>query len=164
MRWFLLPVALLLGASAPPRATVYVFLAPTCPISQAVTPELRVLYAQYSAQRVAFVGVFDEMTTATEIAAFGRDYQLKFPLKADLGELMAHGMSATITPEAAVVDKAGTLVYRGRISDLYVRLGVRRTVVLHHELADALAALTAGRPVAVPRTEAVGCLIEFSPD
>jgi hypothetical protein len=33
-------------------------------------------------------------------------------------------------------------------------------VVLHHDLADALAAVAAGNPVPVPRTEAVGCIIE----
>ncbi len=152
----------LLGASAPPRATVYVFLAPTCPISQAVTPALRALHVQHGGAAVQFVGVFPEAAiTADERRQFGQTYQLKFPLQADPGHRLTRRLGATITPEAALTDAAGTLRYRGRIDDQYARLGQRRVVVQHHELADALAAFTANRPVAVPRTEAVGCLIEL---
>ena len=155
-------LAALLGASAPPKPTAYVFLAPTCPISQAVTPELRTLAATYGARGIRFVGVFpDETLTAADLTAFGRDYQLKVPLQADPGQALARRLGATITPEVAVTDAAGALLYRGRINDQYARLGVRRTVMQRHELADALAAVVAGRPVAVARTEAVGCLIEL---
>ena len=164
-RWLLpclLPLAALLGASTPPKPTAYVFLAPTCPISQAVTPEVRRLAADYGARGIQFVGVFPDVTLSeAERTRFGRDYLLKFTLQADPGQLLARRLGATITPEAAVTDAAGALLYRGRINDQYARLGVRRTVVQRHELADALAAVAAGRPVAVPRTEAVGCLIEL---
>ena len=159
---FLLLTIGLLGASAPPRATVYVFLAPTCPISQAATLELRALHQQYAATPgVAFVGVFpDTALVPADLAAFGRTYQLKFPLRADPGHVLTRRLGATITPEAAVTSAAGLLLYRGRLNDQYVRLGQRRTVLHHHDLADALAAVVAGRPVVVARTEAVGCLIE----
>ena len=153
--------AWLLGASAPPRATVYVFLAPTCPISQAVLPAVRALHAQYAAAGVAFVGVFpDPLVSAADRARFGRAYQLRFALQADPGHLLTRRLGATITPEAAVTDAHGALVYRGRINDSYARLGVRRTVVGQHELADALAALAADQPVVVARAPAVGCVIE----
>ncbi|MBC7448442.1 MAG: redoxin family protein [Hymenobacteraceae bacterium] len=161
MRWFLVPVAVILGASAPPRPTAYVFLAPTCPISQAVVPELRTLYARYAARGVAFVGVFpDEALSAGERTRFGRDYRLTFPLQADPGHLLTRRLGATITPEVALTNAAGALVYRGRINDQYVRLGQRRTIVQRHELAEALAAVVADKPVATSRAEAIGCLIE----
>ena len=154
--------ALLLGASAPPRATVYVFLAPTCPISQAVTLELRTLHQQYAAKGIAFVGVFPDSTlTLAALTTFGRDYQLRFPLQPDPSHRLTRRLGATITPEAALTDAAGLLRYRGRLNDQYVRLGQRRQVVQHHELADALAALTANRPIPVARAAAVGCLIEL---
>jgi hypothetical protein len=162
MRWLLILTFFLFSAGSAPRATVYVFLAPTCPISQAVMPAVRALHAQYGAAHgVAFVGVFPEAAlTATDRARFGRDYQLSFPLQADAGHVLTHRLGATVTPEAVLTDAAGALLYRGRIDDSYARLGVRRTVVRHHDLADALAAVVAGKPVPVPRTEAVGCIIE----
>lgn len=152
---------LLLVGAAPPRATVYVFLAPTCPISQAVAGELRTLHATYAPRGIAFVGVIpDSLVTAPERAEFGRKYQLRFPLQPDPAHRLTRRLGATITPEAALINPQGALLYRGRINDQFARIGVRRTVSRRHELADALAAVVAGRPVAVPRTEAVGCLIE----
>jgi hypothetical protein len=65
---------------------------------------------------------------------------------------------ATITPEAAVV-AGGRVVYRGRIDDRYVDLGVERPSPTVHDLADALAAVLAGKPVPHATTQAVGCFI-----
>ena len=52
---------------------------------------------------------------------------------------------ATITPEAAVVAD-GRVVYRGRIDDRYVDLGVERPSPTQRDLADALTAVLAGKP------------------
>jgi hypothetical protein len=162
-----LSLLLLLGLlrTAPvvaPRATVYVFLADTCPISQAVTLPLRELHGKYAAQGVQFVGVFPAADiTPVAIGKFAKTYQIPFPLQADPGRQLTRRWHARITPEAVVVAADGRRVlYQGRLDDSYARLGQRRTVLTHHELADALAAVVAGQPVAVPKTEAVGCFIE----
>ena len=148
--------------AATPRATVYVFLADTCPISQAVTLPLRQLHGQYAVQNVRFVGVFpDADITAVEIGKFAKTYQLPFALQADPGRTLTRRWHATVTPEAVMVAADGRrILYQGRIDDSYAALGQRRTVVQHHELADALAAVVDGRPVAVAKTEPVGCFIE----
>ena len=150
------------GPAVAPRATVYVFLADTCPISQAATLPLRQLQAQYAAQGVRFVGVFPaKETTPASLAAFARTYQLTFALQADKGHRLTKRLHARITPEAVVVGSDGrTTLYQGRLNDAYAGLGRHRPVVRHHELADALADVMAGRPVAVSRTEPVGCFIE----
>ena len=148
-------------AAAPP-VTVYVFLADTCPISQAATLPLRALQAQYAARGVRFVGVFPAReTTPASLAAFAKTYQLTFALRADKGHRLTRRLHARVTPEAVVVGPDGrTALYQGRLNDAYAGLGQHRPVVRHHELADALADITAGRPVAVARTEPVGCFIE----
>ena len=157
-------LALAARPAAPrPGATVYVFLEETCPISQQATLPLRELHARYSPQGVRFVGVFPgSRTTADTRAAFSRSYGLPFALQPDPGQQLARRLGATITPEAVLVAADNqTILYRGRLDDQYAALGERRTVSQHHELAEALADLIAGRPVAVPRTPAVGCYIEF---
>lgn len=147
--------------SPKPIATVYVFLAETCPISQQATLALRNLYATYAPRGVQFVGLFpDQQTSPADIAAFGRTYKVPFPLKLDDHKLLVHRFRARITPEVVVAAADGrTVLYQGRIDNSYVRLGQRRTVVTQHELYDALAAITAGKAVANARTEAVGCFI-----
>jgi len=158
----LLFLELLGGVGPAPRATVYVFLAETCPISQAATLPLRELYARYGGQGVRFVGVFPAReTTPAGLAAFAKTYQLAFPLRADAGHQLTRQLHARVTPEAVVVAADGrTVLYQGRLDDAYAGLGQHRTVVSHHELAEALAAVAAGKAVAVARTEPVGCFIE----
>ena len=162
----LLSVALLASASRPaaPRLplTVYVFLAETCPISQQATLPLRALHARYAPLGVRFVGVFPAPgTTAASVAGFARTYAVPFPTQLDAGQQLTRQLSASTTPEAVVLAPDGrTVLYQGRLDDQYAALGQRRTVSQHHELADALADLAAGRPVGVPRTQAVGCFIE----
>ena len=163
MYFFLLLLSYLnLVPAAAPRATVYVFLADTCPISQAATLPLRELHQQYASQGIQFVGVFPAAeTTPAALAEFAKTYQVPFALQADPGHQLTARLHARVTPEAVVVGSDGrTTLYQGRLNDAYASLGQHRPVVRHHELADALAAVTAGRPVAVPRTEPVGCFIE----
>ena len=144
------------------RITVYVFLAESCPISQQATLPLRELHARYAAQGVAFIGIFPGSTaTAASVAEFSRKYEVPFPLRLDPGHTLTQRFKATTTPEAVVVAADGhTIRYQGRLDNRYAALGERRSISQHHELAEALADLAAGRPVAVPRTEAVGCFIE----
>jgi hypothetical protein len=151
-----------LGTQPAPRATVYIFLADTCPISQAATLPLRELHGRYAPQGIRFVGVFPGAeVTAAEVAAFAQTYQVPFALQLDPGQQLTRRLKARITPEAVVLAADGRRVlYQGRLDDSYAALGRRRTVVQHHELADALAAISTGRRVAQPHTEAVGCFIE----
>jgi hypothetical protein len=67
-------------------------------------------------------------------------------------------VKATVTPEAAVV-VGNRVAYRGRIDDRYVDLGLERPKATTHDLADAVSAVLAGRPIANPTTQAVGCFI-----
>jgi hypothetical protein len=157
----LLPPVLRAAGPPPLVATVYVFLADTCPISQNATPTLRALHTAYAPRGVRFVGVFPapQMRPA-DVVLFQKQYTLPFPLRLDAGQQLTHRLGARITPEVVVLapDDA-TVLYQGRIDDAYARLGQRRTVVQHHELRDALAAIVARQPVPVPRTEAVGCFV-----
>ncbi len=158
----LLLVLLLHWLAPPPRATVYVFLADTCPISQNATLTMRELYARYSAQGVGFGGFFPSpATTSTDIAAFAKTYRVPFPLISDARHRYVRRFGVRVTPEVVVLAAdERTVLYQGRLDDQFAGLGQRRALVQHHELADALAAVVAGRPVAVARTEAVGCFIE----
>jgi hypothetical protein len=68
-------------------------------------------------------------------------------------------VGATVTPEVAVMERGGKVVYLGRIDDLYVDLGKRRAAPTRRYLRDALDAVLNGKPVAVAKIDPVGCFI-----
>ena len=59
--------------------------------------------------------------------------------------------------KAFVIDAEGQVLYQGRINDLYLGPTQKQQEATTHDLKDALEAIRAGKEVAVPKTEAVGC-------
>ena len=73
---------------------------------------------------------------------------------------LAFALAAAVAFQVPVAIWAGgRVVYRGRIDDRYVDLGVERPAPTRHDLADALTASLGGKPAPHPRTQAVGCFI-----
>lgn len=155
--WSLFPLL------TPPRAefSIYVFLAEECIISQNYALTLRELHDDYAGDAFHFVGVFaNPSSTHDKMTAFREAYQFPFAFQLDDRQTLKDRFGVQVTPEVVVVDNAsGEVRYQGRIDDTYYRVGRRRTVTTTSELADALAALRAGREVPVPRTTTIGCFI-----
>src|ERR1051325_1514328 len=144
--------------SAP--VTVVIFTRTDCPVSNRFAPEIVSLYKQFHPRGAEFYLVYVDPTE--EPAAIRRhlaDYGLPCRAVRDPDHTLVARCKATITPEAAVFDRANALVYLGRINDLYVDLGRARTQASTHELADAIDATFQGKPVPEARTRAVGCTI-----
>jgi hypothetical protein len=174
VRYFAVALALAGGAvpaerpldafSAPARARVFVFARTDCPITNRYAPELQRIAGEFAAQGVEFWMVYPdagESPTAIEkhMAAY------RFPgrsIRDPKHELMARAQ-ATIAPQAAVFDAQGKLVYSGRIDDRYVDFGKFRPAPTVHDLGDAVRATLAGKPVAQPRTRAIGCFLADVP-
>jgi hypothetical protein len=113
---------------------------------------------------IQWVGVISNSHDSPEdIREFAGDVGVRFPLIKDADQSLAKAWKATRTAEVVVVDREGTIRYRGRIDDQYAP-GVKRSKLLHSELQDALAALLEGREPAVAVTEPTGCLITWDSD
>ena len=140
------------------KATVLVFLMHDCPVANSMAPELARLSKEFGDKGVRFFGVYAS-ESAAEIAAHRKDYALPFPGLQDANGVLAKRAGATRVPEAAVFSAAGELVYRGRINDRAVKLGVTRPVAKKHDLRLALEALLAGRKPEVKFTDVVGCYL-----
>jgi hypothetical protein len=148
------------AASAGAPATVLLFVSVECPVSNRYAPELRRMYDRLTAQGVRFWLVYpnpleDATAIRRHVEAFGHPGE---PIRDPYQEL-AKQAGATITPEAAVYDANGRLVYRGRIDDRYVSLGVERPAPTRRDLDLALTSTLAGQRVEVANTQAVGCFI-----
>ena len=150
-----------LTANPQQRGTVFVFLSSECPISRQYIPELNRLAKAADSNKIVFYGVLsDASVTRTAAVRFGDEFQLAFPLLFDASQELAGLFSPRNVPEAFLVDAGGTVRYRGRIDDLYSDIDKKRAEPARRDLLDAMTALGAGRPIAVPQTEPVGCPFE----
>ena len=147
-------------APADTKAIVFLFLSVDCPISNRYAPEIRRLYDTFAKNGVLFWLIYPNPAESSE-AIRNHLKAFAYPARAlrDPAQALIRLAKATVTPEAAVFDRRGTLVYRGRIDDRYVNVGLQRPAPTTHDLEEALAATVAGRPVPRPATQAVGCFI-----
>ncbi len=146
------------------KATVLIFFAHDCPMSNAYVPEIGRLNAEFTPRGAAFRIVYAERDlTAAKAKAHAKEFALPCPTIRDTGLKLAARVGATMTPQAAILSPRGELLYLGRIDDIYADYGKRRAQPQHRDLRDALAAVFAGRPVAEPRTPSLGCDIDFGP-
>jgi hypothetical protein len=141
------------------KATVLLFVTTDCPISNRYAPEVVRLFKSFASKGVSFWLIYPNPAETPQAI---RDHLVSFgyPIQAlrDPAHALAQLVHATVTPEAVVV-AGGRIVYRGRIDDRYVELGVQRPAPTRRDLEDALTAVLAGKPVPLPTTQAVGCVI-----
>jgi hypothetical protein len=142
------------------RAIVFLFTSVECPISNRYAPLVQRLYERFGPQGVSFWLIYPNASdTPDAIREHVRAYSYPVHALRDPQHALAKLAGVTVTPEAAVYDRARTLVYRGRLDDRYVSLGVERQSAARQDLADALTAALAGRAVREATTTAVGCFI-----
>jgi hypothetical protein len=139
--------------------SVLIFASPGCPISDRYAPEVQRLHARFAPRGASFHLVYagrDEPVEA--LRRHAREYGYPFPALRDFAHALGARSRVTIAPAAAVFS-GGRLVYHGRIDDRMIDFGKERPAPTRRELADALEAVLAGRPVAVGSAPALGCAI-----
>jgi peroxiredoxin len=141
------------------KVVVIAFLGTECPLAQAYAPRLAEVARDFEKRGVGFFGVdANQQDGPVAIGRFADKHGLPFPILKDVGNGLADRLEAERTPEVFVLDESRAVVYRGRIDDQYA-IGIHRASATRHDLVDALEAVLDGRPVATPRTDAVGCKI-----
>ncbi len=137
----------------------YIFELRDCPLANAFSPEINRLVGLFQKKGVKFAMVYvDSDGDSKEAAKHIRDYRLKCPVYLDPKQSFASAAGITHSPEAAVY-RGTSLLYRGRINDLYATPSIRKQKATTADLADALATAIARKHVKQPRTVAVGCLL-----
>jgi hypothetical protein len=139
-------------------ASVLIFYGQDCPISNSYAPEINRMAAAFTNFAFYIVQVDPDLTieAAKEHA---RQYALRPPVLLDPRHELVRRTGATATPEAVVIGKDGVMIYRGRIDNLYVEPGKKRSSATRHDLRDALESIQAGHSTKRKETRAVGCLI-----
>lgn len=141
------------------KVVVMIFVRKDCPISGRYAPTIQRI-SNLHPQDVRFVLVFpDKSESAADVRKYISDFRYSIPAMRDPSHALVKEAHAEFTPEAAVFDAKGTLVYRGRIDNLYVSFGRARIVPTTHELEDAISAVLAGRAPAKTEVAGIGCYI-----
>lgn len=139
--------------------TVLVFVTTDCPISNRYAPEVQRLAGRF-AGKVEFTLVYPVPTDSdAAIREHVRTFGYTVPWQRDRSQALVKKTGVTVTPEVAVIDSAGTVLYRGRIDDRYIDFGRDRPQPTVRDLERSLDAILAGKPVPVRETRAVGCIL-----
>ncbi len=150
-----------LAANHRHRAVAYVFMGTDCPVSNRLAPEIERLHQTFSSRGILLRAVYPGHT-ATEVREHRQAFSLTLPAFVDAVGTVAKEMGITVTPEVIVYlfhgdKKEPTLNYRGRVNDVYSRLGQGRPAATRHDLREVLEGIAAGSPLPLRITQAVGC-------
>lgn len=137
------------------------FISHECPISNSFAREIARICAEYKSKGVGCDLVYVDPSMSNDQALkHAQEYgHGDYPKIIDRRHELVKATGVTVTPETAVVDRTGKVVYRGRIDDSFAALGQPRRPVKNADLRNALDAVVAGRPVEKPVTKALGCFI-----
>jgi len=141
-------------------AVVLLFISADCPISNRYAPTINQLVKEHGPADTAFYAVqSDPDITPGAASQYARDYGFEFPVLLDPYQSLATRYGVMVTPTAVVVSGRGELLYRGRIDDRAVDLGQWRNTARKQDLRDAIVDVLAGKAVARPFPDAVGCFL-----
>jgi thiol-disulfide isomerase/thioredoxin len=145
------------------KAVVLVFVSPYCPTSNAFTPEVNRIAANYGDRFAFYLVEADADITLADAKKHVETMEIKVPVLLDTQHRLALLTKAKTTPEAVVLNANGEPLYQGRINDLYSSQTRKLKEPKTHDLRVALDAIAAGQPVPVAATKAIGCSISGIP-
>ncbi|HZW92112.1 MAG TPA: redoxin domain-containing protein [Candidatus Eremiobacteraceae bacterium] len=146
-------------SASPGKIVVLVFLRRDCPVSSRYAPVIQKISAEHEREANFWLIFPDKAETSPEIRKYLLDYSYRLPALRDPDHVLVKLGQAEITPEVAVFDNNGHLVYHGRIDDWYVEFGRSRPAPTTHELNDAIEAALSGKSPAHSAVKGVGCYI-----
>jgi peroxiredoxin len=133
-----------------------------CPYAQAYEDRFMALVREFAPRGAAFAAINpndahsypDDSFAKMKERAGGRHFN--FPYLRDETQQTARAYGAVCTPHLFVVVD-GRIAYEGRIDDNWKDAGA----AIAHDLRDALVAILAGRTIAKPNTNPMGCSIKW---
>lgn len=142
------------------------FICNHCPFVKHIAAVLASLASEYQDRGVGFVAINSNDVenypddSPEKMQAFVREYGIGFPYLFDETQAVAKAYRAACTPDLYLFDEAHRLVYRGQFDA--ARPGNDEPVT-GADLADAIKALLAKRPVAGEQAPSLGCNIKWKP-
>jgi thiol-disulfide isomerase/thioredoxin len=145
--------------ASPGKPVVLIFVRTDCPISNRYAPTIQQLSAQYAGKAAFWLIYPAKSDSSAVIEQYLHDYGYKLPALHDPRHTLVKLGEAQVTPEVAVFEAGGLLVYHGRIDNWYASFGHARPAPTTHELDDALQAVLKGDKPHVATASGIGCYI-----
>lgn len=137
-------------------ATVVIFIATECPVSNEYNTRMENLYKEYREKGIAFIGINSNKAEDVErIRNHAKKNRLTFTILKDLQNIVADLFEASFTPESYVLNGDHELLYHGRIDN-----SRNKSNITVQDLKNALDEILKGMTVTKPRTKAFGCTIK----
>ncbi len=152
-----------LASFAGVKVLAVVFSCNHCPYVVGSEDRMNAFYRDYAPKGMAMVAINSNETENHPTDSFehmkkrAAEKGFKFPYLRDESQEVALAYGALRTPHFYVFDKARKLRYTGRMDDS-PREAARATT---RELRDAVDAVLAGRKVAVPLSNPIGCNVKW---
>ena len=141
------------------KPVVLLFIRTDCPISNRYAPTIRKLHEKFRGKADFWLVYSGAGESASRIRTHDEQFHFAIPALRDVHRDLVKRSQATVTPEAAVFDSAGKLVYHGRIDDWYEDFGRSRAAPTTQELDNAIRNTLDGKPTVPDHANAVGCYI-----
>jgi thiol-disulfide isomerase/thioredoxin len=141
------------------RPVVLIFVREDCPISARYAPVIQRISDQHQKDAQFYLVFPDKAESAAAVRKYLHEFHYSLPGLRDRDHALVKQADAKVTPEAAVFDAKGALVYHGRIDNLYESFGRSRPAPTTHELEDAVQAALTGHALSNKEVTAVGCYI-----
>jgi thioredoxin-related protein len=145
------------------KVVVLIFVRTDCPVANRYAPEIQRLRDAHVSHAAFWMVYPDKKESAEAIRQHQREFRLTLPVLRDADRRLMKRAEVSVTPEAAVFDPQGRLVYHGRIDNWFEEIGRARPAATTHELADAIAAARSGHPHSLPNAPAIGCYLSDLP-
>lgn len=140
--------------------SVVMFIAPDCPMCMSLSEPYNQLQEKYPT--VQFLAVHSGKNyEAMELNMFATETHFKPLIFRDYDYAVAHKLNAIITPEFVLIDSNANILYQGLMDDRILELGSYKQQWKEYYLDDALSAVVNKRKIALPKTEPVGCVLEY---
>ncbi len=151
-----------LNAPMGSRALVLIFVTTDCPIANSYQPTLSKLHQEYQKKGFEFAIVHEGPEQSIDkLKGHAKEYVVPFAVVMDVDHSIAKAAGAVKTPEVFIFGQEGEIHYQGRIDNLHQEFGKKRATATREDLRIALSEIELGKPVSVPKTEAVGCSIQL---
>ena len=141
------------------KLVVLLFVRTDCPIANRYAPEIQRLSAAHADTTRFWLVYPDKSESPEQIRAHDKDYGYAISALRDPKHALVKLAGATITPEAALFEGDGRLIYHGRIDNWFVEMGRARSAPTRHDLENAILAAVKNPAASVAATQAIGCYI-----
>ena len=141
------------------KPVILIFVRSDCPISNRYAPKIKQLSERYRTRAIFWMIYPDRDESSASIRNHLQEYAYKIPALRDPKHVLVKRSQVKVTPEAAVFNAKGELIYHGRIDNWYDSISRSRPVATSHELADGIEAALHGAPLATKTASPVGCYI-----